>query len=94
MAADWVTIQAQCNVSYPTDVPQNPTNVTNIAGFASANYSAPICLTGSTYTVISGDNCIKISQANNVSTGALIALNSLLPDCSDLDGTFLLRDTF
>ncbi|OOF93376.1 carbohydrate-binding module family 50 protein, partial [Aspergillus carbonarius ITEM 5010] len=85
MAADWVTIQAQCNVSYPTDVPQNPTNVTNIAGFASANYSAPICLTGSTYTVISGDNCIKISQANNVSTGALIALNSLLPDCSDLD---------
>lgn len=31
-------------------------------------------------------NCIAISQAQNVSTGALIALNNLLPDCSNLDG--------
>ncbi|RAK85566.1 hypothetical protein BO79DRAFT_231493 [Aspergillus costaricaensis CBS 115574] len=86
MASDWSSIQSLCNVSYPTDVPKNPTNVTDIAGFAPASYTSPTCLSEATYTVISGDNCIAISQAQNVSTGTLISLNNLLPDCSNLDG--------
>ncbi|KAJ6086049.1 LysM domain protein [Penicillium sp. IBT 16267x] len=85
MVSDWSAIQTLCGVSYPTEVPQNPTNVTDIPGFAPANYSTPSCLSESTYAVVSGDNCIAISQAQNVSTGALIALNNLLPDCSNLD---------
>ncbi|PYH28141.1 LysM domain protein [Aspergillus neoniger CBS 115656] len=86
MASDWSSIQSLCNVSHPTDVPKNPTNVTDIAGFAPASYTSPTCLSEATYTVISGDNCIAISQAQNVSTGTLISLNNLLPDCSNLDG--------
>ncbi|GAA91092.1 carbohydrate-binding module family 50 protein [Aspergillus luchuensis CBS 106.47] len=86
MASDWSSMQSLCHVTYPTDVPKNPTNVTDIAGFAPANYTSPSCLSEATYTVVSGDNCIAISQAQNVSTGTLISLNNLLPDCSNLDG--------
>ncbi|OQE12254.1 hypothetical protein PENVUL_c001G06580 [Penicillium vulpinum] len=85
MASDWSAIQTLCGVSHPTEVPQNPTDVTDIPGFAPVTYSTPPCLSESTYTVVSGDNCIAISQAQNVSTGALIALNNLLPDCSNLN---------
>lgn len=86
MAVEWSTIQSKCNVSYPTQVQQNPTNITNIPGFAPANYSTPPCLSGSTYLVVSGDDCTTISQKQNVSTGALIGLNSLFADCSNLIG--------
>jgi hypothetical protein len=30
---------------------------------------------------------VSISKANGVFTGALININNLLPDCSNLDGT-------
>jgi hypothetical protein len=87
MASDWSNIQNQCNVSYPTSVPTNPTNVTSIPGFAPLNYTTPTtCYSGSTYSVVPGDDCVSISKANNVSTGALINVNDLLPDCSDITG--------
>lgn len=94
MATEWSTVQTICNVSYPTEVPENPTNVSNIPGFATANYSTlTTCFSGSTYSVVSGDDCNAISQKNNISTGALIVLNNLLPDCSNLDGKIHLHDT-
>lgn len=61
--------------------------MTNLSGFTSPN--TPIsstCLSGNTYTVVSGDDCIKISSSKKVSTGALIVLNQLFPDCSNLLG--------
>ena len=87
MAAEWSNVQKQCGVSYPTAVPVNPTNVTSIPGFAPSNFtSSNFCYSDTTYTVASGDNCVSISKAYNVSTGALININNLLPDCSNLDG--------
>src|SRR5436309_1473908 len=84
MAIDWSHIQSQCGVSYPTAVPSNPTNVTGIPGYAPSNYSTvSVCYSDSTYTVVSGDNCVAISEKYSLSTGALIAMNNLLPDCSN-----------
>ncbi|KAH9206729.1 hypothetical protein DL95DRAFT_347253 [Leptodontidium sp. 2 PMI_412] len=85
MATEWATIQKTCGVSFPTAVPVNPTNVTAIPGYAPNNFTTSnVCYSGNTYTVASGDNCIAISKAKGVSTGALININSLLPDCSNL----------
>ena len=93
MASDWKAIQDKCGVTYPTDVTPNPTNVTDIPGFAtpgdSAENSTITCLSGNTYTVVSGDNCIAISQQHNVSTGTLLILNNIFADCSNLIGRYL-----
>lgn len=93
MAADWENIQSQCGVSYPTSVPENPTNVTNIPGFppqgaGSTTAPTPTCFSGNTHTVASGEGCIGISQQYNVSTGTLQILNNIFPDCSNLIGMF------
>ncbi|EPE06530.1 hypothetical protein F503_02658 [Ophiostoma piceae UAMH 11346] len=88
MASDWKAIQEKCGVTYPTDVTPNPTNVTDIPGFAApgdaSENSTITCLSGNMYTVASGDNCIAISQQNNVSTGTLQILNNIYNDCSNL----------
>lgn len=89
MAADWANIHSKCGVSYPTSVPENPTNVTNIPGFAppGAATATATCFSGNRYTVAPGDNCNDISQQLNVSTGALQIPNNIFPDCSNLIGT-------
>lgn len=46
--------------------------------------SNPTCASGNFYTVISGDNCEKIAEAQKVSTGTLIATNSLPESCASL----------
>ncbi|KAF2730321.1 hypothetical protein EJ04DRAFT_473926 [Polyplosphaeria fusca] len=85
MAQTWSNVQSQCGISYPTTVPALQTNVTDRFGFADpgSGYSYG-CLTGKTYNVQSGDNCETIAEKNNVSTGTLITVNQLLPDCTDL----------
>lgn len=87
IATEWSTIQTKCGVKYPTAVPPLQTNATEFSGFASPGTPASTtCLSGNTYTVVSGDDCIKISSLKKVSTGALIVLNQLFPDCSNLLG--------
>lgn len=85
MASDWSAIQKICNISYPTSVPKLATNVTNLPLYASPGtvYSTK-CASGKTYKVVSGDNCNAIALKQNVSTGALIGLNNLLPGCTNL----------
>lgn len=83
LAQEWAAIQSKCGVSAPTDIPTLATNVTDPAEYA-APYEPPPCLSGKTYTVVSGDNCLDIAHNQHVSTGSLIALNSLLPDCTNL----------
>lgn len=89
IATEWASIQSKCGVNYPTAVPSLQTNVTEFSGFASPNTPASSisCLSGNTYTVVGGDDCLKISSLKKVSTGALIVLNQLFPDCSNLLGT-------
>lgn len=88
IATEWSTIQTKCGVKYPTAVPPLQTNATEFSGFASPGTPASTtCLSGNTYTVVSGDDCIKISSLKKVSTGALIVLNQLFPDCSNLLGS-------
>ncbi|KAI5305672.1 hypothetical protein KEM56_003676 [Ascosphaera pollenicola] len=82
----WSAIQAKCSLSYPTDVPPLQTNITQPDGFAPPGSGAEYtCLSGSNYTVKNGDDCETIAEKNHVSTGTLIAINSLYPDCSNLD---------
>jgi LysM repeat protein len=85
IATQWATVQSTCSVSYPTSVPTPISNLTSIPGFAptSVVFSQP-CLSGNTYTVVSGDNVQAISQNVGCATGTLIAINNLLPDGSDL----------
>jgi LysM repeat protein len=84
-AEDWATVQSICGVSFPTDVPTPISNLTSIPGYAPTDvvYSNN-CLSGNTYTAVSGDTMQAISQNNGVATGTLIAINNLLPDGSDL----------
>ena len=82
-AQTWASIQSNCGVSYPTIVQPPAATPTAIPGFANSSYSAP-CLSGNTYLVKSGDDCGAIADANNVATGTLIAINQLLPTCTDL----------
>ena len=85
LATSWASIQSTCGISYPTAVQPLQTNVTNLPGYSMLNTTTqPSCLSGNTYTVVGGDNCGLIAQAHNVSTGGLIAINQLLPDCTDL----------
>ena len=86
---EWKSIQNICGVSYPSEVQPPKTNVTTPVGFAPANYSVQDptnCLSGDTYTVANGDDCGKISTSKDVSTGTLIVLNQLFPDCTNLLG--------
>lgn len=86
IASEWSTIQSKCGVSYPTDVQPLETHLSEFSGFTS-HYPVPsTCLSGNTYTVASGDDCVRISTSKQVSTGALISLNQLFPDCSNLQG--------
>ncbi|KAJ5762248.1 uncharacterized protein N7511_005630 [Penicillium nucicola] len=70
MAADWFAIQSLCGVSYPIEVPENPTNVTDIAGFAPP--VAIWCL-GGAYCV-DGPTTSSISSVTAVSATATTAL--------------------
>ncbi|KKK25242.1 hypothetical protein ARAM_003183 [Aspergillus rambellii] len=86
LASVWSSIQSQCSLSLPTAVPTLQTNVTQPGGFAVPGYNASsVCLSGVTYSVVSGDNCEAIAEKYNVSTGTLIAINDIYSDCSNLD---------
>lgn len=86
-AADWAKIQSICGVTHPTAVPTPiSTDTAILPGYApNVTYKA-MCLSGKTYTAVSGDNVQLIAQKNNVATGTLLAINQLLPDGSDLQG--------
>lgn len=77
MANAWAAIQETCALpSYPTATPTLVTNVTN-RNYAPPGYPTASCVSELTYTVVSGDNCEAIAEKCQVSTGGLIALNSI-----------------
>ncbi|TPX08542.1 uncharacterized protein E0L32_010029 [Thyridium curvatum] len=84
MAQEWASIQSTCGVTYPTNVQPIAANRTDIPGYAPSGYPVAECVTGKSYTVVGGDDCGKIASANKVPRGALLAVNNVLPDCSDL----------
>jgi LysM repeat protein len=86
-AADCAQVQSICKVAFPTTVPTPISTDTSILpGYApNVTYTAT-CLSGNTYTAVSGDNVNLIAQKTNVATGTLLAINQLLPDGSDLQG--------
>jgi spore germination protein YaaH len=84
MAEAWAAIQAQCGLSLPTATQTLETNVTSLGNYAPSGYPTAVCVGGRTYEIASGDNCIDISKNNGVSTGALITLNSLRMDCTNI----------
>jgi hypothetical protein len=86
LANVWSNIQSQCSLSQPTAVPALDTNLTQPGGFALPGYStsSALCLSGITYTVVSGDSCEAIAENYGVSTGTLIAINDLYVDCTNL----------
>lgn len=101
IASEWASIQKTCHVDYPTNVQPPEATPTDVIGFAPANYTiSAACLSGNTYDVTNGDDCVKISQSNSVSTGSLVVLNRIFPDCSNLVGmwsksiTFVFSDVF
>ncbi|KAJ5295310.1 LysM domain protein, partial [Penicillium antarcticum] len=73
-----------CGVSFPTDVHPVASNQTNLPGYAPAGYDTAQCASGKTYTVVTGDDCGKIASSQGVPCGSLIAINNILPTCSDL----------
>lgn len=82
-AQAWASIQSLCDVSYPT-APQGPAATpSSLPGFATSSYTGS-CLSGTNYTVKSGDTCEAIATSNSVATGTLITVNQLDPGCSDL----------
>lgn len=84
LALQWANIQSRCGVSYPTE--RQPAETTGNGGYGYAdNYTAETtCWSGETYTVVGGDDCGAIAAAQSVSTGTLITLNNILPDCTNL----------
>jgi hypothetical protein len=86
MAKEWAAIQATCGVSYPTAVQPVTGNRTDLPGYAPPGYATAQCLTGKTYTVVSGDDCGKIALQQGVPRGSLMSINNILPDCSNLQG--------
>ncbi|KAH8731852.1 hypothetical protein GQ44DRAFT_735576 [Phaeosphaeriaceae sp. PMI808] len=85
LAVEWASIQQTCGLSLPTAVPTMKANVTDSYGYAPPNTGAKApCLSGNTYTVVSGDGCQAIAEKKGVATGTLIALNNILPDCTNL----------
>ncbi|OXV07777.1 hypothetical protein Egran_04458 [Elaphomyces granulatus] len=83
MAVAWAAIQSNCGLSYPTATPTLQTNV-SLGNYAPSGYPTASCLSARTYTVVGGDNCEAIAESHQVSTGALIAVNSLRIDCTDI----------
>lgn len=85
LASTWSAIQSKCQISYPTAVPSLDTNVKDFSNYAPLGtaYNAA-CLSGVLYKVAADDNCESIAETHNVATGTLIAINSLFPDCSNL----------
>ncbi|CAN9150812.1 unnamed protein product [Alternaria alternata] len=84
MARAWAEIQGRCGLDYPTATPTLKTNVTSLGNYAPSGYATAACVGGRTHEVTSGENCVAISKANHVSTGALITMNSLRLDCTNL----------
>lgn len=56
---------------------------TSLPGYANSSYNAT-CLSGNTYTVVSGGNCQAIAHSNSVATGTLIIINQILPGCTNI----------
>lgn len=86
IAKEWAAIQSSCGVSHPTAVQPIVANWTSIPGYAPPGYQSAQCMTGKTYIVVSGDDCGKIAANQGVPRGSLMAINNVLPDCSDLQG--------
>ena len=87
IASEWASIQKTCQVNYPIDVQPPEATPTDMIGFAPTNYTiSTACISGNIYDVANGDDCVKISKSKSVSTGGLIVLNQLFPDCSNLAG--------
>lgn len=84
MAQAWAAIQANCGLNFPTATQALKTNVTSLGNYAPKGYPTATCVADRTYKVKSGDNCVEISKSNQVSTGSLIALNSLRIDCTNI----------
>ncbi|KAI9164172.1 LysM domain-containing protein [Paramyrothecium foliicola] len=84
MSNAWAEIQKRCKLSFPTATPTLKTNVTSLGNYAPPGYATAVCVGSRTHKVVSGDNCVDISKANHVSTGALMTLNSLRMDCTNL----------
>ncbi|RYP77182.1 hypothetical protein DL770_007102 [Monosporascus sp. CRB-9-2] len=84
MSEAWAEIQARCDLEYPTATPTLKTNVTSLGNYAPSGYATAVCVGSRTHEVVNGDNCLDVSKANHVSTGALITLNSLRMDCTNL----------
>jgi LysM repeat protein len=84
LAVEWTNLQERCGVNYPTGVQLLQTNVTDPPGYVTNYTTATYCLSGNTYTVVSGDSCGAIAAAQGVATGSLITLNNVLPDCTNL----------
>ncbi|KAI1497268.1 hypothetical protein F5X99DRAFT_423685 [Biscogniauxia marginata] len=66
LAEQWVDLQARCGVSYPTEIQPAETNGTGDFGYADNYTIASSCWSGSTYTVIGGDDCNIIAAAQGV----------------------------
>ena len=90
MAQAWAAIQQSCGLSYPTATQTLQTNVTSLGNYAPADYPSASCVSGRKYTVASGDNCNAIASSQQVSVGALLALNSLYQVCHRFHRTKLL----
>ena len=87
IASEWANIQKTCQVTYPIDVQPPEATPTDMIGFAPTNYTiSTACISGHTYEVASGDDCVEISKSKSVSTGGLSVLNQFFPDCSNLAG--------
>ncbi len=84
MTAAWAAIRANYDLDYHTVTQTLKTNVTSPANYEPSEYTTSACVSGQTYTVISGDNSNDIAKKAGVSTGSLITLNSLRIDCSNL----------
>jgi hypothetical protein len=84
MSQAWAQIQARCKLNFPTATPTLKTNVTSLGNYAPSGYATAACVGSRTHEVISGDDCVGMSKANHVSTGALQTLNSLRMDCTNL----------
>ncbi|KAK3334067.1 hypothetical protein B0T19DRAFT_459629 [Cercophora scortea] len=84
LAGVWQSIQSTCGLDYPTHVQPLETNVTTPGGYAQPGSGSKGCLSGKTYGVVSGDSCETIARKFSVSTGTLMAINSLYSDCSNL----------
>lgn len=67
LAVEWASIQQTCGISLPTTIPTMKTNVTDSYGYAPPNTGAKAaCLSGSMYTVVSGDGCQVIADKKGV----------------------------